>query len=204
MIVLEIIREAEKRTHVKAIKNGKRIIVIGCIVSALLTIAFYFLGIIEKDPLYHQIPLVVGIPTILLHSFNAVGVTSILILFLKSLGESTNSTVKNSLEQRNETKIKAQAKAIHNRINEFGQQDFSLQIDETKAGLEAKIKTIQKENGDQKIEISQLKSEVEGLKSQVEAFKREKSEKEQEISEKAHAHNNTENTKSLDTDEKFE
>ncbi len=99
MIVTEIFRETKQRTQIKSRKNGKRIIIIGSIVAVLLTSLFYSVGIPQRDHLYSQIPLIATIPLVLLTSFNAIGMITIMIFFLWALGESTHSQVKNSLEQ---------------------------------------------------------------------------------------------------------
>jgi len=236
MIISEIIREAKQRARVKAKRNAKRMIIIGCTLSAFLTFAFYSVGTVQKDPLYGQMPLAFGIPMLALQTFNAVVFSSLLILILKSLGESTGSTIKNRLEQRNETKIKAQAEAIHNRFNEFGQKDFSLQIDEAKAGLKNEISEsvkdipiLKEEITDLKIELAKVKDESftrekelmfafeqQGkslcseyiknarLEKLIESLKKKQPEDEQIISGNIDVKNNSENTKSIDTDEKFE
>lgn len=89
MISLEIFREAERRTHVRARRNAKRIIITACIVSACLTSLFYYAGIPQQDSLVEHVPVLAGIPVVLISSFNAVAITSLMIFYLRSLGEVT-------------------------------------------------------------------------------------------------------------------
>lgn len=215
MIVTEIIHETSERTRIKARRNGKRIIITGSIFAVLLTTLFYSFGIPQQDHLYGSMPVLASIPLVLLSSFNAVGMSSIMIFFLWAFGESTHYVVKNSLEQRHQKKIEEEAKAVRNQFNQYGHQDYSLQIDEAKAGLEHKIsgtenliselaKRFNVKSLATDWRVSKLERKVQSLETQLEEYKRKESEREQTISKKSLASNNTENTKTLDDSNKIE
>jgi len=84
---LEIIREVSQQTRLKAQRNARLIFAIGGSTSALLTLVFYSLGIVQEDSLYNHMPLIISIPLVLMSVFNAIMFTSLAILFLKSFGE---------------------------------------------------------------------------------------------------------------------
>jgi|SRR5579864_4452805 len=90
MILLEIHRQASFRTRIRARMHANRILLVAGIVSVLFTVAFYFdAGLIQSSPLYHGIPMEIGVPLVWIQSFNAVAITQLLIMYFRSLGEVT-------------------------------------------------------------------------------------------------------------------
>lgn len=206
-LVQEIIQEAKQETRIKLKRNSKRLITTLFIISSLMSMTFYVFGIPYQDSLYRQLPLFAGIPLLAMASFNAFGMTSIVLFFLMSLGKVTSSTVKNSLEQRKETKIKSYSKAIYDAFNEYGQRDFSLQIDEREEGLNHKISETKTDVNDWKKftselarrfslkslitdwRIDKLERELSGVREELRILKESKKQEEQIASEKIHVQN---------------
>lgn len=165
MILTEIIHETKERARIKARRNSTGIIIIGSMFGVVFTTIFYSFGIPQQDHIYGSVPVLASIPLVLLMSFNAVGISSIMFFFFWALGESTHYVVKNSLEQRKENQYNEQSKSIYDKFNQYGQKDYSLQIDETKQGL--------------KHEISESVKEIPTLKNDIAKIKNEKASKEE-------------------------
>lgn len=154
MILLEIHREAKQRTRDKAKKHSKRIFLIGGIVSSLLTFAFYSVGLVQNDPLYHSMPWGLASGLVAMQSFNAVVITQLVIMYFKSASEYTASKAMDGVSKfnaksilRNEEEFNTMSEAIHKNLKKFGKQDFELQIDEAKKGLRNENKTRRHDTG---------------------------------------------------------
>lgn len=83
----QFLHEVCQLTRAKARSHYKFLIILWCSLSALLTFTFFYLGVVQKDPLYGDLPVGMSAPLIIIGSFNMLGFFSIGILFLKSLGE---------------------------------------------------------------------------------------------------------------------
>jgi flagellar motility protein MotE (MotC chaperone) len=158
-LVQEIIREAKQETRLELKKHSKRLLITLGIVASLMSVTFYIFGVPYHDSVYRQMPLFAGIPTLAMASFNAFGMTTIVMFFLKALGVVTCSTIKNNLEQRKKTEIRKNSRAIYDAFNAYGQKDYSFQIDEAKQGLQHQIDKLRQENAQLKSEIKILKEE---------------------------------------------
>lgn len=212
-IVQEIIHETKQETRVKLKRNAKRLLITLGIISISMSIIFYVLGFPYQDSLYRQLPMFAGMPLLAVSSFNAFAITSIVMFFIKSLGEVTNSTVKNSLEQRRENKIKTQAKAIVDRVDQYGQRDYSLQINEAKQGLRHEVLETKTDVNDWKkftselarrfsiksfvtdLRVSKLERQVKDLQKQLDEQKKINEESKTIIADKIQGNNKIEDTK---------
>lgn len=211
-IVQEIIDETKRQTRIKLKKNSKRILFSLGIISVTMSTIFYILGVPYQDSTYRQFPIFVGVPVLAMASFNAFGMTTIALFFVGSLGEVTHSTIKHNLEQRKEAKIKTNSKAIYDTFNEFGHKDYSIQIDEAKAGLQSQIDENMQEVAILKAENTELKAKVIeyqrlvlphiarqnrsnfDFNHRLKRVEEKQNEKTQIINDKAQSRNNSENT----------
>ncbi len=215
MILQEIHQEALKRTKSKIRNHVNRMFSTAFLVTILLTMCFYYFGvgdfqwsIAKTNPLF--VTVLVGTQTF----FGMINL-QFLIFYSWSVGESTRSKVKNGLEQRHENRIKENAEAIRDRFNQFGQRDYSIQIDEAKEGLRYEISDWAKFTSEwarrfsiaifsTKSEILKLRREVQNLRAEVESLKQKQSENVQEMGQNFHAKDTHENTKIDDKTKKFE
>jgi hypothetical protein len=143
-MTFDIFRETNQLTRTKARSHSKLLLTLGVGISAFLTFCFFSMGIVQTDPLYGEMPVFASIPLLAVGSFNAVAFTFLSILFVKSFSEVSVSKFKNHFEERNNAKIEFQAKAITNRIDQFGQKDYSLQINEIKQGFQFQLEELRK------------------------------------------------------------
>lgn len=143
-MTFDIFRETNQLTRTKARSHSKLLLTLGVGISAFLTFCFFSMGIVQADPLYREMPVFASIPLLAVGSFNAVAFTALSILFVKSFSEVSVSKIKSHFEERNNAKIESQAKAITNRIDQFGQKDYSLQLNEIKQGFQFQLDELKK------------------------------------------------------------
>ncbi|MDE1819048.1 MAG: hypothetical protein KGI19_10655 [Thaumarchaeota archaeon] len=89
MSLLDVHREINRQTRIKARQHKTRTFLIAFIASALLTYGFYAIGLIQHDPRYTNIPLPVSTFLVGFNSFTALLIIQLIILYCKSAGEYT-------------------------------------------------------------------------------------------------------------------
>jgi hypothetical protein len=203
-VINEIFDESQELAHAKIRKHGKHLLTILGIVAVLLSFIFYIFEIPYQDSIYRQFPIFVGVPVLAMASFNAFAMISIMTYFLTSFGVVSNSKIKIYFKERSNTKITTQAKAIVDRVDQYGQYDYSLQIDEVKKGFQYQLDNNKQETDQLKIRVGELeedklrKDRIIARQNRtiiqqdwdIKKLQREKKEEEQKLATKLHIQNN--------------
>lgn len=95
MSLLDVHREINRQTHIQTRQHRKRLSLISAIFTALLTFAWYEMGIIQTSPMYRDLSPIIGLGFTLFQTFIAIFIIQIVMIYFVTAGKYTAPKVIN-------------------------------------------------------------------------------------------------------------